>query len=95
MTIHLVKKTSRLTAFCALFIGTSLSYAQQQNTVWKTSGNTYENNMFLGTVNERPLIFKTNGLQRFHITGSGRIGIGTDAPQDFLMLVEVLFSEDL
>jgi hypothetical protein len=46
---------------------------------WSLTGNAgVPSTSFLGTADNNPLIFKTNGVERFRITGDGRMGIKTD-----------------
>lgn len=47
---------------------------------WNTSGNSVTNKQFLGTTNNKPLIFKTNNAERMRILPNGNVGIGTNAP---------------
>ena len=49
---------------------------------WSINGNTNinANTSFLGTTNSRPIVFKTNGIERMRITQTGKIGIGTTTP---------------
>jgi hypothetical protein len=50
---------------------------------WLINGNSNINGTtsFLGTTNSKPVIFKTNGLERMRISKTGRVGIGTSTPQ--------------
>jgi hypothetical protein len=46
---------------------------------WSLNGNVgTPANAFMGTTDSKPLIFKTNGLERLRITADGRVGINTD-----------------
>lgn len=74
-------KTSRLVTICALFAGTTISYSQENNGVWKTSGNVVESQEYFGTLNQKPLIFKSNGLEVFRLTPEGRFGLGITDPE--------------
>jgi hypothetical protein len=49
---------------------------------WNLTGNagTDEVQHFLGTLDSKDLIFKTNNIERLRLTKDGWIGIGTDAP---------------
>jgi hypothetical protein len=53
-------------------------------TPWYLCGNEVATNgvHFLGTVNEQPLNFRTNGRHRMVITAAGKVGIGSAAPAD-------------
>ncbi len=50
--------------------------------VWSRQGNskTDPNTDFLGTTDEKDLIFRTNNLQRMTLLSGGNIGIGTSTP---------------
>jgi hypothetical protein len=54
-----------------------------ENVDWKLTGNSGTNpvNDFIGTTDSKPLIFRTNGLERMRITENGNLGVGTIAPQ--------------
>lgn len=47
---------------------------------------------FVGTINERPLAFRTHDVERMRISPDGRVGIGTapptGVPSDYLLFVE-------
>lgn len=46
---------------------------------WLLTGNSgTETTAFIGTSDNKPLLFKTNGVERLRITADGRIGIKTD-----------------
>lgn len=60
------------------------SQNSQGNTHWKTDGNLIDSNRFIGTVNDRPLVFKSNNSERFRLTPEGNVGIGTSTPQTLL-----------
>jgi hypothetical protein len=55
---------------------------------WTTSGNpnTDPSSHFLGTLDDQPLIFKTNGEEVMRLIPGPRVGIGTNNPRDFLHL---------
>jgi hypothetical protein len=47
---------------------------------WSTTGNAAASGAYLGTRNNRPLVFKTDRRERMRIAANGRIGIGTTSP---------------
>lgn len=47
---------------------------------WGKSGDSTSANNFIGTVNNSPLIFRTNNYERFRVSEDGRIGMGTINP---------------
>ena len=50
---------------------------------WLTSGNSIADSTtsYAGTLNNRPFVVKTNGVERMRVTGGGWVGIGTATPQ--------------
>ena len=52
------------------------------NTFWSIKGNNNViSNSFLGSINNAPLIIKTNNTERLRITENGWLGIGTSTPK--------------
>lgn len=49
---------------------------------WGLTGNTATNpaTQFVGTVDNQPLVLRTNNLEQFRLTEIGDVGIGTNAP---------------
>lgn len=85
-------KTKFFTLLFLLLLGSTSVFAQGP---WFTLGNTTGPGNYLGTNNNQPLNFRTNGTQRFHInagTGmtSGYVGIGNGFtnPQNRLHLYQ-------
>jgi hypothetical protein len=70
-------KYSSLILIAFLSLAALVSNAQS----WSLSGNngTTTSN-FLGTKDQKPIVFKTNNIERMRITKTGEIGIGTTAP---------------
>lgn len=52
------------------------------NETWSVLGNLNvdPNRQFLGTLDARPLVLKTNGIEALRITPGGRVGVGTSDP---------------
>lgn len=48
---------------------------------WELTGNTTGPNDFLGTINDRPLVIKTNNTERMHVRRNGNVGIGATSPE--------------
>ena len=53
----------------------------QGNTQWKTNGNNADVGDYIGTKNDRPVIFKSNDNERIRISSDGYVGVGTSNPQ--------------
>lgn len=58
-------------------------------TSWNLSGNsgTTPGTNFIGTTDNKDLVFKTNGSEKMRITAAGKVGIGTIAPAASLHVV--------
>ncbi|MFB3120076.1 MAG: hypothetical protein ACE1Y2_06055, partial [Stenotrophomonas maltophilia] len=56
---------------------------------WQLTGNSSINaaSQFVGTTDNRPLIFKTNGAERMRFDSNGNLGIGTANPNAALHVV--------
>jgi hypothetical protein len=70
------------TATYAFNTGSAFSY-------WNLNGNTGTDPLinFIGTSNNKDLVFKTNNTERMRITSAGKIGIGTTTPSASLHIV--------
>lgn len=64
----------------ALFLITVLTTNAQS---WSLTGNsgTNPNTNFLGTTNNKTLVFRTNNIERMRINPNGNVGIGTTNPK--------------
>jgi hypothetical protein len=51
-----------------------------QGTSWSLNGNATNSSHFLGTTNNMPLIFRTNGSQKMVLTTDGKLGLGVTNP---------------
>jgi hypothetical protein len=60
----------------SLLLASSSLFAQ-----WQTNGNIALATDYLGTNNNQPLRFHTNGTERMTILGNGNVGIGVGSPQ--------------
>lgn len=60
--------------------GNIVSLAWRQDDLISKYGFLGDENSFVGTTNSEPLKFFTNSTERFRITESGKVGIGTDSP---------------
>jgi cytoskeletal protein CcmA (bactofilin family) len=73
-----MKKLLFILIFTALFYG-----ANAQS--WNLTGNAgTSSSNFIGTTDDRPLIFKTNNTEHVRILPDGNIGIGTETPAEKL-----------
>ncbi len=70
------------TATYALNVGSTTTY-------WNLSGNSGTNPLtnFVGTIDNKDLVLKTNNAERMRITAAGKVGIGTASPSAALHLV--------
>ncbi|MBN8697651.1 MAG: tail fiber domain-containing protein [Bacteroidetes bacterium] len=59
------------------------------NNYWKINGNSGTSPLvnFIGTIDNKDLVFKTNSLERMRITSSGKLGIGITTPSAALHVV--------
>jgi len=66
---------------------TSLALAQNNGnngggpSIWKLDGNSINVGDFIGTLNNEPIIFKSNGTEGFRLSNTGNLGVGTNTPQ--------------
>lgn len=56
------------------------------NDVWTTCGNNLSDTSQFGSINNAPLVFCTNDIERFRISESGKVGIGVNNPKGILSL---------
>ena len=81
-------KTTNITGgtwkpFVSQFDATTLN--ETDPAAWHILGNTIDGDAttspnFIGTINERPIIFKTDNTEKMRLTPGGFLGIGTDTP---------------
>ena len=78
-----------LAAVCMLTTAATLTSSAQS---WSTLGNTGTNpaTNFLGSKDDKPLVFRTNNVERMRIM-SGKVGIGTKTPQASLHILSPNF----
>lgn len=56
--------------------------ASQQGVFWTMKGNnSVASNNFLGSINNAPVILKTNNMERLRVAENGWVGIGTSSPR--------------
>lgn len=71
--------------FVLLIIGLSVVTTNQAFTqTWNLAGNTLRGTEKLGSTNNSPIRFFTNNTQRMTLSTSGKLGIGTIAPEAYL-----------
>ena len=70
---------------CAVAIFAFAAFISNSQTSWQIAGNSnITTSNFLGTINSKPVITKTNNIERMRITPSGNVGIGTSQPKNKL-----------
>ncbi len=70
----------RLKIVALLFISLFSLSVYSQN--WLTAGNSgTTSSNFIGTTDNQPLLFRTNNIQRFHITNDGKTVVGAGSPK--------------
>lgn len=76
-------KKKNTTLLAMLLCAASLSVNAQN---WALTGNaaTNPNKNFVGTTDNKPLVFRTKNLERMRILGNGKVGIGTTTPEALL-----------
>lgn len=79
---------TKLTLLIVLIFITSASMKAQTNVsvkspVWFTAGNRNTNPLtnFLGSIDNKDVVFRTNNMERLRLTKSGAVGIGIANPQ--------------
>jgi hypothetical protein len=70
-----MKKFTSMLVLCLVFVClySTRGYAQQNLPFWQTAGNSNPTGAFLGTLNNEPLIFKTNSTVRLRIKANGDV----------------------
>jgi len=81
-----MKKNTLKLCLLTLITLTAGAFGRQAQTNWTITGNGNINatTNFLGTTNNKPVIFKTNGAERMRLLGNGRFGIGEKKPETLL-----------
>lgn len=76
-------KKRNITFIAFLLCSATLSLHAQD---WHIAGNTgtTPGTNFLGTIDNKGLVFKTNNIERIRIQNSGKVGIGTKTPEALL-----------
>jgi hypothetical protein len=74
------------------FAGISLSAYPQFDKYWKIEGNLTQDSIHnvvpkIGTLQNSPVLFITNGSEKFRLTETGKIGIGTTNPTNLLEVI--------
>lgn len=67
-------------SICTGSFGQNINSNGQQNSQWKTNGNSADTNNFIGTTNSQNIRFKTNNVERLRLTKEGDLGLGTTTP---------------
>ena len=62
-----------------IIVGGSVIYRDSMKSTGQY-GNSWQNGMFLGSTNNRSMVWRTNNLQRMTLDTNGRLGIGTSTP---------------
>ena len=70
--------------FTALSLFLIVNYSAYSQ--WDLTGNAIGTGQYLGTNNNFPLDFRTNGSQQMRLTQTGFLGLGTNAPSSFFHL---------
>ena len=74
------------------FAGISFSAYPQFDKYWKIEGNLTQDSIHnvvpkIGTLQNSPVLFITNGQEKFRLTETGKIGIGTSNPTNLLEVI--------
>ncbi|MEP6514022.1 MAG: hypothetical protein ABJA79_09140 [Parafilimonas sp.] len=79
-----MKKNFRL----AVVFGCTIFFNQAFSQDWSLTGNAgiVATTNFLGTTDNKPLVLRTNNVERMRIMSGGKIGIGTKTPAAYLHL---------
>lgn len=79
--------------------GATISAYPQFDKYWKIEGNLTQDSIHnvipkLGTLQNSPVTFISNGIERFRLSATGKIGIGTINPQNLLEVIGGSISTD-
>src|SRR5215831_9799160 len=81
----LIDMNTTLKRCCAVATFAFTAFISNSQTSWEIAGNgNITTNNFLGTTNSKPVITRTNNIERMRITPSGNVGIGTGQPKNKL-----------
>ena len=80
-SITLLTNTIKISVSFSLILFHNVLISQ---TTWDIFGNSIQGTEFLGTINNKPLVFKTYTIERARIAEQGNFGIGISTPQHIL-----------
>lgn len=79
-TIFKRNRTTLCAALAVTFFSASDVTAQNDTTRWTTNGNNPTGEAFIGTTNNKDLIFKAYGQEHMRLKTDGKLGIKTNTP---------------
>jgi len=75
-----MKKKFTLLFIIAALATTNIQAANAQSWILTSNSGTVVNTNFIGTKDNRPIVFRINNIERMRIDASGNLGIGTKNP---------------